>query len=163
MGKENKVKKTTHLYFIIILILVVSGCRSIAIDSIGRSKESKLMVDSVYIKSIKIKSFDELKIEESFCRMLMFSLGKRNFKTSSYLEPDGKKVNYQYYAELNIFLNTIGDELDSEISTAIFFKLYSTKNNEIITTIRLSCRGCDIKNSDDQIDISDKIAERLDE
>lgn len=149
-------------WWFLVLILFVS-CKSITIDSVTHKGNTIGSTDSFYISSIEIKADDRLDIEESFCRMMVFSLNKRGFRTALFIDDAARKENYRYHILLHIFVNTTGDVLDTEISNSVFLRIIDNKSSSTVATIRSSCNGCELQSVDDQKELCEKIAEQLDQ
>ncbi len=144
----------------IIMLLAVS-CSSISIDSVTKSK-NPTPIDSVFIRNISIRSNVKPNIIENINKNCIFALKQKNYTVDSFIENPDNSKNYRYHASIEIFMNRIGDDLDFEESTALFFSICDSTTSRELINIRLTCSGCDLRNIKNQINIFETMVTRFD-
>jgi len=144
---------------ILFLTLLSTNCSSFKIDSHYISNSFK-PIESLYIKPIAIKGYNDNKLNLNFRKNLSFALSEMNYRIIS--DNNDKIINKNFHIKTEVFHSEIGSEIDKKLSTSIYIELINTKINKSLFLIRLSMVGIDLRDAINQAKISKKIAQTID-
>jgi len=152
--------KTILACTITLFVLGMSGCSTYLVESTYNTGDMASM-DSIYISGITILSENAGNLEQSLVKNCCFSLRKRNYRVSSFMEQSAEAGNFTYHAHISLYTQSHGDILDPDISTTFFFDIKNSRNNVSVAVIRLTSGNCNIHHIEDQAKLAETLAERV--